>query len=68
MLTSLVLEQVEDREDLSVVWDQGFTNHFISQHQLLELLEGSAHDFWLLSSKSLFFKVRQQAFIRTIYS
>jgi hypothetical protein len=47
-------EDVENREDLAVVWNKRFPDHFATGHQLLEDLQGDADDIWVTSVKRSF--------------
>mmetsp|Transcript_46382 Transcript_46382/g.76921 ORF Transcript_46382/g.76921 Transcript_46382/m.76921 type:complete len:313 (+) Transcript_46382:155-1093(+) len=41
----VILEDVEDRQDLTVVWYESFTNHLTTQYQCLQDLQHSRNEF-----------------------
>lgn len=40
-----ILEQIENWQDLSVIWDQGFSDHFSGLKKVLNNLENDANNF-----------------------
>ena len=49
-----ILEQVKDREDLSIVRDEGFTDHIGRFDEMLQDLQGGCDNFWVSCVQGLF--------------
>lgn len=50
----IIFEDVENWENLSVVGDQGFTNHISTQDKSLESFEHNSDNIWLSGVQSSF--------------
>lgn len=43
LFTSFVLEHIENRQNLPVIWHQGFSNHLTGQDKFLDLFQSYTH-------------------------